>query len=56
MDRIETQCQEFDKLVLLTKAYNNLPTVVDDDYPRMRHQYEGALKTFIEACKNNGRI
>jgi len=30
--------------------------VVDDSYPEMRHYYECYLKTFIEACKNNGRI
>jgi hypothetical protein len=49
------QSNEFDRLNALIKAYNNLPAVVDDDYPRMRHYYENALKTFLQACSDNGR-
>lgn len=54
--KLELQGKEFDALGKLVIAYRNLPAVVDDNYPEMRHYYEGALKTFIEACKANGRI
>lgn len=56
INKLKPQSDEFDALAKLIKAYNNLPAVVDDDYPEMRHYYEGALKTFIDACKVNGRI
>lgn len=56
LHKIETQAHEFDTLDELIKRYNALPAVVDDDYPEMRHYYEGALKTFIDALRNNGRI
>lgn len=29
--------------------------VVDDDYPEVRHDYEGALRKFMRALKANGR-
>lgn len=56
MTRIELQNAEFDALVALTKAYNNLPPVVDDDYPEMRARYETALRTFMFALEANGRM
>lgn len=56
IDRLKLQNDEFDALDDLIKIYNSLPAVVDDDYPRMRHYYESALKDFFKACKNNGRI
>ena len=54
---IKLQNKEFDALDNLIKKYKMLEcvAVVDDDYPRVRHYYEGALSLFIEACKNNGR-
>lgn len=55
-DRMERQSHEFSMLDALIKTYTVLPAVVDDDYPEARHYYEGALRGFLEACKNNGRI
>ena len=56
IDRLKLQKDEFDALVKLSDAYNKLPAVVDDSYPEMRHYYESFLKSFLEACKDNGRI
>jgi hypothetical protein len=53
--RMKPQSDEFDALNALVKAYRNLPAVVDDDYPACRHVYEGAVRTFLAACKANGR-
>lgn len=55
-DRMKAQSDEFDALDLLIKAYHAMPPIVDDDYPEMRHYYEGRMRNFIEALKNNGRI
>lgn len=55
---IDLQNKEFEALSELTDRYNDicLTAVVDDDYPRVRRGYEDALKAFIEALKNNGRL
>ena len=57
MDRIALQNKEFDALDKLAKQWRRLQMtpVVDDDYPEVRHDYEGALSTFLTACKKNGR-
>ena len=55
-DLIKKQRKEFDTLVELWKAYDKLPPIVDDDYPEFRHNYESAMKTFIDAIVNNGRV
>lgn len=55
IEQMKPQKDEFDALDKLIKTYKNLPAIVDDDYPETRHYYEGALKTFLEACKKNGR-
>jgi NTP pyrophosphatase (non-canonical NTP hydrolase) len=55
-DRILKQKAEFDAVFELVKAYNSLPQVVDDDYPEMRHYYEGAMRTLIDKLRDNGRI
>lgn len=56
--RMELQCAEFDAMDVLAKAYGSLQLtpIVDDDYPAVRHRYEGALRTFLSACKANGRV
>lgn len=54
--RMETQKKEFDAVSELCKRYNALPAIVDDDYPEARHYYESAVRTVIEAFKENGRI
>lgn len=28
---------------------------VDDDFPEVLHDYEGAIQTLLKACKDNGR-
>lgn len=58
MDRLELQRKEFDAADAFAKAlqtHNHTP-VVDNDYPEVRHNYEGALAGFIEAMKINGRF
>jgi NTP pyrophosphatase (non-canonical NTP hydrolase) len=55
-DAMDSQKAEFDVLDELIKSYKNLPAIVDDDYPAMRHKYEGAMYRFIEAIKNNRRL
>jgi hypothetical protein len=56
MHRMELQSREFETLDEVVRALKNLPAVVDDDYPEMRHKYDSALTTFLEACKANGRF
>lgn len=56
MKQFAKQREEFDAVVALAKAYNNLPAVVDDDYPEMRHYYESSMQRFIRAIRDNGRI
>lgn len=55
---IETQKKEFDSLAELAEQYRRitLTPVVDDDYPEVRFYYENAMRAFIEALKENGRI
>lgn len=53
---MKPQTDEFNALDNLISQYKSLPAIVDDDYPRARHYYESAIKTFLEACKNNGRM
>lgn len=54
--QMQPQKDEFNALDNLIKQYQSLPAIVDNDYPRCRHYYESAIKTFLEACKNNRRI
>lgn len=35
---------------------HNETAVVDDDYPRVRYEYDAAARRLIEAFKNNGRL
>ncbi len=55
MDRMQLQSNEFNVLESLIKAYKNLPAIVDDDYPEMRHYYERELRNFFEAANLNSR-
>lgn len=55
--RMQLQRAEFDaadELASAIRAHNMTP-VVDDDYPEVRHRYEGALQTFLRAIRKNGR-
>lgn len=54
-DRIALQNDEFDALTKLGKQWERLQLtpVVDDDYPAVRHDYEGALRAFCQAVTNN---
>lgn len=59
---------DFNKMLMQSKEFDaaskfaeqlrrhNQTAVVDDDYPQVRHEYEGALCAFIEAMANNGRF
>lgn len=57
-DRMELQRREFDAAAEFAKQLerHNRTAVVDDDYPQVRHQYEGALAGLIDAMKANGRF
>jgi hypothetical protein len=57
-DRMQTQRDEFDAAYQLSEHLKDLSytAVVDDDYPMVRHRYEGALTNFILAMKANGRF
>lgn len=55
MDRIETQSKEFDAVQNFTRAFRQLPAVVDDDYPERRAAYEVALDRMLESFRVNGR-
>lgn len=56
-DRMALQSAEFDAMEKLAAAWRALTMtpIVDDDYPQVRHHYEGALGAFLTACKANGR-
>lgn len=58
MAAIERQNREFDALTALAHKWASLRqvAVVDDDYPEVRHYYESALQTFLDACEANGRF
>jgi hypothetical protein len=55
---LDRQNAEFDVLDVLVERWRILKTVavVDDDYPHVRHGYEAALKDFIAALRENGRL
>lgn len=57
-DWIDLQNKEFDAVAKLCEQYRRitLTAVVDDDYPEVRHGYESALMTFMEALAANGRM
>lgn len=54
---IALQNAEFDAVGELLERYRilTLVAVVDDDYPRVRHEYESALRATLQACYDNGR-
>lgn len=55
MNNIELQNKEFDRLTELAAQWRRLQLtpVVDDDYPEVRHYYEGALHRFVTALREN---
>jgi hypothetical protein len=55
---MKAQTDEFDAVAELAKQYRRIEMtpVVDDDYPEVRHGYEGAIQRLITALRNNGRI
>lgn len=57
-NKLKLQNDEFKALDELIRALNRHDevAVVDDDYPSVRHAYEGALANFIAAMKANGRF
>lgn len=58
MSGIDRQNREFDALTELAKRWDTLQrvAVVDDDYPQVRRQYEGAMRDFLAAIEANGRL
>lgn len=56
MEELSLQRAEFDALTELSKAHRNLPPIVDDDYPYLRSNYEGALFRFVRALKDNRKL
>lgn len=54
---VETQSAEFDAAAEFAKQVRRLEltAIVDDDYPAIRHDYEGALRSLIVALHFNGR-
>lgn len=55
MDKIQLQRAEFDAAFEFREAVNAIGqvAVVDDDYPAVRHRYEGALRNLLAAVKAN---
>lgn len=58
LEALKLQSAEFDAANDFAKALkmHGEVSVVDDDYPQVRHRYEAALTRFIEAMKDNGRF
>lgn len=58
LDSMESQRKEFDAAESFAQQLSRLQMtpVIDDDYPQVRHEYEGALAAFIESMKENGRF
>lgn len=56
--RLALQNKEFDACAKLARQFGRLQMTppVDDDYPEVRHCYESALRSFIEAMRENGRF
>ena len=54
---MQLQTAEFDAVARLAEQYRRLTLtpVVDDDYPSVRHDYEGAVRAVIAAFAANGR-
>lgn len=48
---------EFDAVAALAEQYRRIQMtpIVDDDYPEVRHKYEGAVRGFLKAAQANGR-
>lgn len=58
MNSMETQRKEFDaadRFAQASRMHSHTP-IVDDDYPQVRHVYEGALSDMIRAMLENGRF
>jgi hypothetical protein len=58
MNSMELMRKEFDAGDAYAEAlrrHNSTP-VIDDDYPEVRHEYEGKLHGLIEAMIKNGRF
>lgn len=56
-DRIGLQNLEFDAVQELAVQWRRLSmtAVVDDDYPAVRRDYEGAMSGLVRMMKANGR-
>lgn len=56
MDKMALQHAEFDAADRFVAAHraHGMTAIVDDDYGRVRHQYEGALAGLLKAMQANG--
>lgn len=56
--RIGLQNAEFDAVQKLAEQYRRIQMTppVDDDYPVVRHDYESAMRTVVDAIRANGRL
>lgn len=57
-DAIDLQRAEFDAVGKLATEYKRIQftPIVDDDYPAVRHDYEGAMRDTVRALISNGRL
>lgn len=55
---LETQRAEFNAVAELAAQYRRIELcpIVDDDYPEVRHGYESALRSLLDALAANGRV
>lgn len=53
---MQTQADEFRAAQDLAQMMRAVPAPVDDDFPRWRHNYDGALRGLVSAMDKNGRF
>jgi hypothetical protein len=56
--KMTAQTNEFNAVAELAKQYRRitLTPIVDDDYPAVRSSYEQALRSLIDALRENDRL
>ncbi len=56
--RMASQNKEFAAVAQVAEQYRRitLTAVVDDDYPEVRRDYESAVRSLLDAFRENGRL
>jgi hypothetical protein len=54
--KMQAQLDEFVALRRLSKAFSNLPPIVEPGYTDLYQIYERELTNFLHALRQNGRI